>query len=235
MLTSAFRTAALDCELRIKVSVDSSRPLAPLSYQTASNTVRRSLHGWQSPLTTYWPGDQARTCLESPVQALGRMLRSWIGTFFNADNEQIPLTDDIQQRRQYLRQTIEHYIGVKIRVASPETAMLACCQWATRIMLSVEQNGVPIGIAAEHTTMQPRLVMCLRMTDLSTLWGRDRGMLFWVVSICHRATLGRCFPLLTTALMARFSHIMALSDQYQAISLSPMGRSDLFESICCHT
>lgn len=188
---------------------------------------------WTSPLTTRWHGRHAGTCLETPMGALGRMLHGWVATFLDRDNKEIDPTDALLQRRLYLRRKIEHFIGVPIPVTNAETAMLACCQWATSIMLKVDQYGISIRKAAQDTTMRPRLVSCLRMTNLSSLWDVNRGMLFWVVSVCHCATTGQCFPLLTTALQARFAHLMALSEQYRAIAITPLTRLHLFERRCC--
>lgn len=192
-----------------------------------------STRRWVSPLTTQWHDRYAKTCLESPVEALGRMLHSWIATFLDKNNNEVDLSAAVSDRRHLLRRKIEHFVGVTISVTNAETAMLACCQWATLIMLKVDQYGMPIWKAARDTAMRPRLVSCLRMTNLGSLWDGKAGILFWVVAVCHCATTGQCFPLLTTALQARFAHIMALSERYHAIGITPLTRLYRFERLCC--
>lgn len=130
---------------------------------------------WTSPLTTRWHDKHAGTCLETPIRALGRMLHGWVATFLDRDNKEIDPTDVVLQRRLYLRRKIKHCIGVAISITNAETAMLACCQWATSIRLKVDQYGISICKAAQGTPMRPRLISCLRMANLSSLWDGNKG------------------------------------------------------------
>jgi hypothetical protein len=187
---------------------------------------------WKSPLSIRWHDIHARTCLETPIAALGRLMHSWVATFLDETNREVDPTEMVLRRRLDLRGEIEHFIGVVVPVKNAETAMLACCQWATSIMLKVDRHSIPISKAAQMTRMRPRLVGCLRLTNLSNMWDDRRGMLFWVAAICHRATAGQCFPLLTTALQARFAHVMALSERYHAIGITSLTRLYLFERRC---
>lgn len=187
---------------------------------------------WDSPLTTKWHDKHARTCLEIPIAALGRLMHSWVATFLDETDKEIVLTESLLRRRRHLRREIERFIDVVVPVKNAEMAMLACCHWATSIMLKVDQYGISICQAAQLTPIRPRLVTCLRLTDLSSLWDNRRGMLFWVVTVCHHATRGQCFPLLTTALQTRFAHVLALSKWYHAMGVTPLSRLCLFERLC---
>jgi hypothetical protein len=113
-------------------------------------------------------------------------------------------------------------------------AMYECCRWGSLVLLAMEQLSVPIHVAAKHVRIQPRLVRRLRMTDLSNLWGVRRGLLFWVVTICHFATAKQCFPLLCTALLARFSQEIAMRECCAEIGIKPLRRLKQLESLCCH-
>jgi hypothetical protein len=200
--------------------------------QTPCSDHMDSSDCWRSPLTMRWLDKHARTCLESPVAALGRLMHSWMATFLDQTNKGIRPTENGLRKRFNTRHEIEHFIGVVVPVTNNETAMLACCQWATSVMLEVDQCSIPIWKAAQLRRIQPRLVSCLRMTDLTSLWGDRRGMLFWVVAVCHCATTGHCFPLLTTALQARFAHVMALSEEFHAEGMISLRRLHLFERLC---
>jgi hypothetical protein len=232
LLTSLCSTTHLDKDTCIDVPPPISQRLPEINVQEFDDD-KSSVRVWMSPMTTWWLDQQARTCLETPERALGRMLWSWVATFLLEDGQPCPVTSEVLEKRQCLRREIEHFIGVKIQVKNAQTAMLACCQWAATIMLKVDRHRMSISDAAFDTPIKPRLVTCLRMTDLSSLWDSNRGMLFWVVTICHRATAGRCFPLLSSALLARFAHESALSEHYHDVALIPLSRLDTFESLSC--
>lgn len=193
------------------------------------------IYPWTSPLSVQWHDRHARTCLEMPVTALARLTHCWIATFLDRKSQAITLTDAVLQSRLHLRQEIERFIDVDVSITNEQTAVLACCRWATSIMLKVDQAKVPIWKAAQEIPTQPNVVAWLRMTSLRNLWNSKSGYLFWVVSIYHQATAGQCFPLLTTALQAHFAHIMAQSEQYHAIAIVPLSRLFLFERVSCNS
>jgi hypothetical protein len=165
--------------------------------------------------------------------ALGRMMHAWIATFLDSDNSTVEDAWLLLEERLRLGRKIEHFVGVAVTVTDAETAMLSCCQWAAMVMLKSDRHRLSLWEAARQTPTRPRLVTTLRMTDLGNLWGPYKGMLYWVVSVCHRSTSGRCFPLLTTALLSRLAHVLALSEHYAAIGLTPLTRLAEFEHMCC--
>ncbi|KPI45034.1 uncharacterized protein AB675_2290 [Cyphellophora attinorum] len=209
------------------------RPYQPKS-RGADYIGRGTPHrDWLSPLATEWNDLKARTCLETPMHALGRMMQAWLATFLDSDHTSKEDAWLLLEERLRLGRKIEHFVGVAVTVTGAETAMLSCCQWAAMVMLKSDRHRISLWQAARQTPTRPRLVTTLRMTDLGTLWGPYKGMLYWVVSVCHRSTSGKCFPLLTTALLSRLAHVLALSEQYEAIGLTPLTRLAEFEHMCC--
>jgi hypothetical protein len=206
--------------------------LSAVSHQEVGKPCTHTGYDWQSPLTTQWIDVLAGTCLEMPIRALGRMMQKWVTAILNTGEDTRDPTKASLRELSVLRKDLERFLNVRILVSNADTAMLSCCQWAARVMLKVEQQRITIHAAAADTIAHPRLVTCLRMTDLDGLWGANRGMLFWVVCICHRATSRRCFPLLTTGLLSRFAHIVALSQKYRAVALEPVHRLEMFEKLC---
>jgi hypothetical protein len=189
-------------------------------------------YAWQSPLTSQWTDGLSGTCLETPIRALGRMVQRWVTMLLNNGGGACQHTEATLRERAAVRKDIERFLDVRITVSGAGTAMLSSCQWAARVMLRAEQQRLPIRAAAAQIVANPRLVTCLRTTDLDGLWADNMGMLFWVVCICHRATSRKCFPLLTTGLLSRFAHIVAQSQQYHTAALEPVKRLEMFERLC---
>ena len=138
-----------------------------------------------------------------------------------------------QEERLNLRERIECFLPIPGTSNLEAEAMYESCRWASLMLLEVEKLSVPIYVAAKHVQIRPRLIKRLRMTDLSNLWGIRKGLLFWVAAICHFATAGQCFPLLTTTVFARFAPQMAMLDCCSDVAIKPLRRLKQFESLCC--
>lgn len=170
---------------------------------------------------------------EDPVEALSKIMHDWLATFLDHRNEKTETNDVVLGERRHLRQHIEHWISIDTYVSTANTAMWACCRWTASIMLAADQHKVSISEAAQYTAALLQTLDWLKLTDLDGMWDGKGGILYWVVCVCHIASIGQFMPLLTTALLARFAHIMALSRQYHAIALVPLTRLYLFERQCC--
>lgn len=187
---------------------------------------------WTSPFTAEWLDESAETGVETLTDVLGRLMHGWIATFLDKDDEAIESTEQILRQRLWFRHKLCQHME-KDTVRMPEGAVYASCRWAASLILKAEQLRVSFYVAAQEITMQPRLVKCLRMTDLVNLWGNQRGLLFWVTSVCHLATSEHCYPLLSTGLYAQFAHEMALTEEIYERGLKPLKRLRKFEEICC--
>ena len=189
---------------------------------------------WDSPLTCQWHDETSTTHAESKTLLLAGLMHKWLATFLDGDSREIASTDPLLERRAILRQRVERFLPMVAGVSDPEgEAMYECCRWASLILLAVEQLSIPMYVAARQVRIQPRLVRRLRMTDLSNLWGKRKGLLFWVAGICHFCTAGQCFPLMCTTIFARISQEIAISDCCEEMAIKPLKRLKTFESLCC--
>jgi hypothetical protein len=188
---------------------------------------------WISPLTCEWGGGPSETHVETQVLLLAGFTHSWLATFLDRDGHELALTEELLEKRTGLRHMIERFMPAAKNSNSEAEAMYESCRWASLMMLAVESLKIPIHAAAKLVWIRPRLVKRLRTTDLTNLWGIHRGLLFWVVTMCHFATAGQCFPLLCTALLARCAQEMAMLGCCSEISIKPLRRLKLFESLCC--
>jgi hypothetical protein len=164
---------------------------------------------------------------------LAGLMHSWLSTFLDRDCNVQVVTKESLNERASLRQCIESFTPVSEASKSETEAMYETCRWASLILLEVEMLGIPIYVAAKDVRIPPRIIKRLRMTDLTNLWGRHKGLLFWVAAMCHFATATHGFPLLCSTLFARFSQETAMSDHCSEIAIKPLKRLKLFESICC--
>ena len=162
------------------------------------------------------------------------LMHGWLATFLHGDSRRTISTNELLEERARLRQRIEHFVPISKASNTEAEAMYECCRWASLILLAVERLSIPIHVAAKHVTINPRLIRRLRMTNLSNLWGIHKGLLFWVAATCQFSTAGQCFPLLCTALFARFIQEIALSDSCSEIAIKPLKRLKQFESLCCY-
>jgi hypothetical protein len=188
---------------------------------------------WTSPLTCQWFDKTSGTYVEAQMMLLAELAHRWLATFFDRHIRGLVLNKDLLEERANLRQQMERIMPMARTTNTESEAMYECCRWASLMLLAVEKLSIPIHVAAKHVRIQPRLIRCLRMTDLANLWGIHKGLLFWVASICHFATDGVCFPLLSTTLFARFVHEIAMSDLPSEIAIKPLKRLKQFESLCC--
>lgn len=189
---------------------------------------------WTSPLTCQWLDETDTTPVERQMLLLATLVHRWLATFLGKDSNQFVPTEGLLQERASLRQLIEGFLPMAMNRNVEAEARYECCRWASSILLAVDKLSIPIHVAAKQVRISPRLTVCLRMTDLSQLWGNRRGLLFWVTIICHFATVGHCYNLLCTALLARFSQEIATSDCCSETAISPLTRLKRFESLCCH-
>jgi hypothetical protein len=191
-----------------------------------------------SPLTCQiWSNTPATsTAAEKRMMHLAGLTHRWLATFFDEDGYDIKaMSVNSFNQQQSLRCSIEQltYDETSGLHHSESEAMYESCRWASKVLLTVEQQHVPIYVAAQQVQIQPRLRRRLYMTDLSNLWEDRKGLLFWVVAVCHFAVIGRCYALLTTTLFTAFTHHMALSEYCDEIALQPLRRLKLFENHCC--
>ena len=189
---------------------------------------------WTSPLTCQWLDQTSTSHVETQMLLLAGIMHRWLATFLDGDSHGLMSTKTLLEKRASLRQRIECSAHVAITSSTEAQAMYESCRRASLILLAAEKLSVSIRVAAKHVRVEPRLVECLRMTDLSNLWGVHKGLLFWVAAICNLDTAGRCFPLLSTTLLARFTQEIAISDYCSEIAVKPLRRLKQFESLCCH-
>lgn len=188
---------------------------------------------WTSPLTPQSVAGTSTAPLGRKILVLARTVQRWFSTFLDgSENVSVP-TKQVLQDRRALRQNIESFEPVTAALSPEWEAMYECCRWSSLVMLAVENLSIPIHAAAKQVRIQPRLIRRLRMTDLRNLWGPQRGLLFWVASICHFSTAGQCFPLLGTTIFARITQDIALSNYFSASAIKPLKRLKHFETLCC--
>jgi hypothetical protein len=188
---------------------------------------------WTSPLTCQWLHEASTTHPETQVLLLVRLMHRWLGTFLDRNGHGLVPTEIVLEEREGLRQSIESFLPVAKTSVIESEAVYECCRWASSILLAVERLRIPIYLAAKIIRIQPRLIARLRMTNLSNLWGIHKGLLFWVTAVCHLSTAEQCFPLLCTALLARFAQEFAMSDCCSEIAIKPWTRLKQFENLCC--
>lgn len=189
---------------------------------------------WTSPFTIEWLDESVDTGVETPINALGRLMHGWVATFLDKNDEVIESTEQILRQRLWFRQKLNQQME-KSTIRLPEGAVYASCRWAASVILKAEQRKVSFYHAAEEVTMKPRLVSILRMTDLIHLWRKQKGLLFWVTSVCHSTTSDHCFPLLPIGLYAQFAHHLALAEENHEVATRPLKRLRKFEELCCST
>jgi len=188
---------------------------------------------WISPLTCQWLDEPSDTRVETQVLLLAGITHGWLATFLDRDGHELVPTEDLLEKRASLRHMIVSFMPAPQASNSEADAMYESCRWASLVLLAVEELSIPVYVAAKLVLLRPRLTKRLRTTDLTNLWGIHRGLLFWVLSVCHFATAGQCFPLLCTALLARCTQEMAMLSCCSEISVKPLRRLKLFESLCC--
>ncbi|KAE9376531.1 hypothetical protein N431DRAFT_554920 [Stipitochalara longipes BDJ] len=188
---------------------------------------------WTSPLTCQWLAGDSSKPIEEKMLKLAGTTHKWLATFLGGDSQILVPTKDVLEERSSLREAMEAFEPVgKISNCESE-AMYECCRWASLVLLKVEKLRIPIYAAAKHARIHPRLTRRLRMTDLSNLWGKWRGLLFWVAAVCDFCTAGQCFPLLCTTLLARMAQEISLLDCSHEVGIKALKRLKVFESICC--
>jgi hypothetical protein len=188
---------------------------------------------WTSPLTSQNVTGTSTILVETKIIILAQTVQRWLWTFLHGSTHVSVPTENVLQTRRELRQTIESFEPVTTASTSDPEAMYECCRWASLVMLATESRSIPIHVAARQVRIQPRLVRRLRMTDLRNLWDTRRGLLLWVVSVCHFSTAGQCFPLLGTTILARITQDLALSNYCFESAINPLKRLKRFESLCC--
>ena len=189
---------------------------------------------WSSPLTCRWSNEtNSKTSTEAQMLSLADLTHQWLATFLDRDGQGRIATNELLEERTNLRRRIELLQPTSEMSSIEAEAMYESCRWATLILLSVEKLHIPIRVAPEYVADEPRLISRLRKTDLSSLWGCRKGLLFWIVAVCHFSSAGKCLPLLCTTLFAQFSQELAMSDACLEIAIKPLRRLKQFEILCC--
>ncbi|KAL7794938.1 hypothetical protein V8C43DRAFT_321688 [Trichoderma afarasin] len=192
---------------------------------------------WISPLTplaSQWQEDSSTVYNESPLMLLTALMQKWLATFLDENDQLLPLTQELLQKRADLREKIESFAPATMKSNAEEEAMYECCRHVTSMLLTAEKLRIPIHAAAKHVESKLNLTKSFRQTDLTNLWGRHKGLLFWVAATCQFATASQCSPLLYTTLLARLVQELSMSDVYTEIALGSLKRLKQFESLCCY-
>ncbi|KAL6815264.1 hypothetical protein GGI42DRAFT_338618 [Trichoderma sp. SZMC 28013] len=192
---------------------------------------------WRSPLTpttSQWPEEPSTLSIEIRMLSLTTLMQKWLATFLDENNQLLPLTRELAQKRTDLREGIESFTPATITSNVEEEAMYECCRLVTSILLAAEKLRIPIHAAAKHVGSKLNLTQSFRQTDLTNLWGRHKGLLFWVAATCQFATASQCSPLLCTTLLARLVQELSMSNLYTEIAIGSLKRLKQFESLCCY-
>jgi hypothetical protein len=227
---SVYRSMALETANRLYTPLVEIKSLFPLTVPCQGCSIPDE---WTSPLTCQWHSEVSKSSVENRMILLAGFVGRWLSTFVDSDSYILAPTRESLKKRAILRQEIEWCIILHDSLDQEAISMYESCRWAALILLAVEKMGVPIHVAAKHVQMRPRLCRRLRMTDLSSLWGMHKGLLFWVTTTCQFATAGQCFPLLSTTILARLTQEMAVLDCCSDIAIKPLKRLKTFESLCC--
>ena len=190
---------------------------------------------WISPLTRIWVEKSSPIHFEARMLLLTGLSRRWLATFLDADGHQVVTTASSLKERARLRQNLERFGTVSKDSGSEAGAMYESCRWASLILLSMEKQKIPLHIAPKVVQDKPRVIAHLRKTNLSDLWGSHKGLLLWVIAVCHFSSAGKCLPLLCTTLFARISQELAMSDCFVEAAINPLRRLRQFEKICCQS
>ncbi|KAL6690903.1 hypothetical protein J3F84DRAFT_403938 [Trichoderma pleuroticola] len=192
---------------------------------------------WRSPLTSLppqWPEEPSRVYIETRMLLLAALMQKWLATFLDENDQLLPLTQEVLQKRADLRETIESFAPATIKSNVEEEAMYECCRFVTSMLLAAEKLRIPIHAAAKHVESKLNMTQSFRQTDVTNLWGRHKGLLFWVAATCQFATASQCSPLLCTTLLARLVQELSMSNVYTEIAISSLKRLRQFESLCCY-
>ncbi|KAL6828850.1 hypothetical protein J3E69DRAFT_354470 [Trichoderma sp. SZMC 28015] len=192
---------------------------------------------WISPLTplaSQWQEDSSTVHNESPLMLLTALMQKWLATFLDENDQLLPLTQELLQKRADLREKIESFAPATMKSNAEEEAMCECCRHVISMLLTAEKLRIPIHAAAKHVESKLNLTKSFRQTDLTNLWGRHRGLLFWVAATCQFATASQCSPLLYTTLLARLVQELSMSNIYTEIALGSLKRLKQFEGLYCY-
>ncbi|KAL7949265.1 hypothetical protein V8C42DRAFT_361842 [Trichoderma barbatum] len=189
---------------------------------------------WVSPLTCQWVEGASTAYNETQMLLLTRLVHKWFATFVDENNDPLTITNNILQRRAKLREEIESFGPAIMNANAEEEAMYECCRQVTSILLVAEKLRIPIYVATNHVESKPKLTKLFHQTNLANLWGRHKGLLFWVAATCQFATTGQCFPLLCTTLFARLVQELSMSNIYAEVAINSLRRLKQFESSYCY-
>lgn len=192
---------------------------------------------WISPLTplaSQWQEDSSTVYNESPLMLLTALMQKWLATFLDENDQLLPLTQELLRNRADLREKIETFAPAITKSSVEEEAMYECCRLVTSMLLTAEKLRISIHAASKHVESKINLTNSFRQTDLTNLWGRHKGLLFWVAATCQFATASQCSPLLYTTLLARLVQELSMSNIYTEIALASLKRLKQFESLCCY-
>ncbi|KAL7933081.1 hypothetical protein V8C35DRAFT_327860 [Trichoderma chlorosporum] len=189
---------------------------------------------WTSPFSCEWVETTPAADIESQMLLLAGLVHKWLATFFDGNHAVLALTDELLQKRINFRKAIENFAPATMNSNVKEEAMYECCRHVTSVLLASERQRISIHIAAKHLQLRPKITKLFPQTDLTNLWGRHRGLLFWVAVTYQCATASQCFPFLCTALLARLSQELSMSRICAEITVKSLKRLKFFESLCCY-
>jgi hypothetical protein len=189
---------------------------------------------WASPLTCQFVYETTTVEIESQTLLIAELTHKWLGTFLDGDSKVLVPTEERLRQRASFRQQLERFGAAEKNSDIEAVHIYEGCRWATRVLLTVEKMSISISAAEEYLESRPRPVQRLRMTNLANLWGKRRGLLFWITIVCHFSIAGHCFPLLCETLLAHFTHEMAMTTIGAEIGIKPLRRLKTFESLCCN-
>ncbi|KAL7904940.1 hypothetical protein GGI35DRAFT_489480 [Trichoderma velutinum] len=192
---------------------------------------------WISPLTpvtSQWIEKTSTVYIETRMLRLTTLIQKWLATFLDENDQLLHLTEELLRKREDLRKAIEAFAPATLKSNVEEDAMYECCRLVSSMLLAAEKLRIPIRAAAKHVEFKLNLTKSFRQTDLTNLWGKHKGLLFWVAATCQFATASQCFPLLCTTLLARLVQELSMSTIYTEIAISSLKRLKRFESLCCY-
>ncbi|KAL5092955.1 hypothetical protein Trisim1_000681 [Trichoderma cf. simile WF8] len=187
-----------------------------------------------TPLTSQWQEDSSTVYNEIPLMLLTALMQKWLGTFLDENDQLLPLTEELLRNRADLREKIENFSPAIMKPSVEEEAMYECCRLVSSMLLTAEKLRISIHAAAKHVESKINLTKSFRQTDLTNLWGKHKGLLFWVAATCQFATASQCSPLLYTTLLARLVQELSMSNIYTEIALGSLKRLKQFEGLCCY-
>ncbi|KAL7917986.1 hypothetical protein ACQKWADRAFT_324188 [Trichoderma austrokoningii] len=224
------RSIALEAPNHLYTPLEDVEKLFPATDSSQQHAIPED---WMSPMTPQQANRTPVTHIEAQLLLLTSFTHKWLSTFLGVDNAILSLTDEILQERAVLYQRIKSFEPATEVNYSEAEAMYECCRRISLVLLAVAKEHIPIHAAVKHMEEKPNITKLLRMTDLPSLWGNHKGLLFWVAITVQFATARQCFPLLSTTLLAPLVQELSMSKVCAEVAVSSLKRLKIFENLCC--